>query len=149
MEPLRRLGVIVHPTRHVSGPRDALEAWASERGVALDEADGPECDAVVAIGGDGTVLGAVRAAAGHGLPVLGIACGSLGILTAVHAERAREALDRFAAGDWVARKLGALHVSGSDGATAIALNDVAIVRRGAGQVKTEVHVDGERYLRMA
>src|SRR5690242_9843231 len=138
MEQLRRLGVIVHPTRDVSGPRDALEAWASERGVALDEADGPECDAVVAIGGDGTVLGGVRAAAERGLPVLGIACGSLGILTAAPGGRAREALDRFAAGDWVARELGALHVTAADGTAAVALNDVAIVRRGAGQVKTDV-----------
>lgn len=149
MPAIRRLGVIVHPTRDVSGPRDALVAWADEHGITLDDAHGPDCDAVIAIGGDGTVLGAVRSAAERAAPVLGIACGSLGILTAVAGEDARAALDRFAAGDWIPRELGALQVSGANGAQALALNDVTVVRRGAGQVKTDVHVDGERYVRMA
>ena len=40
-------------------------------------------DLVVALGGDGTVLSALRAAAPVGAPVLGVSCGSLGALTAV------------------------------------------------------------------
>ena len=38
------------------------------------------CDLVVAIGGDGTVLSALRASAETATPVLGVACGSLGAL---------------------------------------------------------------------
>jgi NAD+ kinase len=149
MTPLRRLGVIAHPTRDVSGPRDALMAWAAEREIELDHDHGAGCDAIVAIGGDGTVLGGVRAAAERRVPVLGIACGSLGILTVVRACDTRAALERFAAGDWTPRELGALHVTGAGGAQAPALNDVTVVRRGAGQVKTDVLVDGERYVRLA
>ena len=68
------------------------------------------CDLIVALGGDGTTLAAIRAAAAAGRPVLGIACGSLGALTAVSAGDLAVALDRVAAGDWTARRLPALVV---------------------------------------
>ena len=42
--------------------------------------------------------------------MLGVACGSLGALTAVTAPDLAAALDRVAAGDWIARKLPALAV---------------------------------------
>ena len=154
MSEARRIGLVVHPSRDVSEPRAVLDAWAEEHGaeiVPLDVGarDCRGCDVVVAIGGDGTVLGGIRAAEEDGLPVLGIACGSLGMLTAVPAEEAAEALQRFAAGDWRARKLEALWVRSEDGAEFRAINDVVVVRKGAGQVKTEVRVDDEVYVRLA
>ncbi|MDP9347312.1 MAG: NAD(+)/NADH kinase, partial [Actinomycetota bacterium] len=106
-------------------------------------------DVVVALGGDGTVLGGIRAAEHAGLAVLGIACGSLGMLTAVPARRAAEALRRFSDGDWRARKLEALWVRADDGTEFRAINDVVVVRKGAGQVKTEVRVDDAVYARLA
>ena len=72
------------------------------------EAEG--ADLVVALGGDGTTLAALRAAAPVELPVLGVACGSLGALTAVTAEELEDALERVAAGDWTERRLPALVV---------------------------------------
>ena len=144
----------MHPSRDVSEPRAVLEAWADEHGaelVALDPAarDCEGCDLVVAIGGDGTVLGGIRTAEHAALPVLGIACGSLGMLTAVAADDAGVALRRFAAGDWSARKLEALWLRAEDGTEVRAINDVVVVRKGAGQVKTEVRVDDEVYVRLA
>ncbi len=109
----------------------------------------PGCDAVIALGGDGTVLAGIRAAEGDGLPVLGIACGSLGMLTAVPADEAASALARFSAGEWTARRLEALWVRAEDGTEIRAINDVVVVRKGAGQVKTEVRVDDEVYVRLA
>ena len=52
----------------------------SERVAPAGEA--ADCDLVIALGGDGTTLAALRAAAPAGRPVLGVACGSLGALTA-------------------------------------------------------------------
>ncbi|MCW3010482.1 MAG: kinase, partial [Solirubrobacterales bacterium] len=65
----RRYGLVVHPSRDVSGPRDALLRWADANetevcalGERVESHDGlplrtaADCDAVVAIGGDGTVL---------------------------------------------------------------------------------------------
>ena len=145
---------MVHPSRDVSIPREALTDWADEHGievVPIDDGatDCRGCDAVVALGGDGTVLGGIRAAEGDGVPVLGIACGSLGMLTAVEADEAAPALARLAAGDWRARRLEALWVRAEDGTDVRAINDVVVVRKGAGQVKTEVRVDDEVYVRLA
>ena len=95
------------------------------------------------------MLGGIRAAEGGGTPVLGIACGSLGMLTAVGADDAAGALARLAAGDWRARRLEALLVRAEDGTEVRAINDVVVVRKGAGQVKTEVRVDDEVYVRLA
>ena len=154
MSEARRIGLVVHPSRDVSEPRSVLDAWAAEHGaevipLEVGARDCKSCDVVVAIGGDGTVLGGIRAAEADGLPVLGIACGSLGMLTAVPAEDAAEALRRFAGGDWNARKLEALWVRADDGTEFRAINDVVVVRKGAGQVKTEVRVDDEVYARLA
>lgn len=160
----RRYGLVVHPSRDVGAPRDALLAWAREHRVdvvalgghaaghaGLPPATADDCDAVVAIGGDGTILGGARlaAAAPSAPPVLGIAWGSLGMLAAVRAEDIDVALSRYADGDWKRRPLDGLRVTDEDGATAVALNDVCVVRKGAGQVKAEVHVDGELYVRAA
>ena len=161
---MSRYGLVVHPSRDVSTPRDALLGWAGEHGVevvalgepveghdGLPAASATDCDVVVAIGGDGTVLGGARlaAAAAGAPPVLGIACGSLGMLAAVRARDIHSALDRHAAGDWEPVALDGLRVTDEEGATAVALNDVCVVRKGAGQVKATVLVDGELYVRAA
>jgi hypothetical protein len=100
---------------------------------------------------DGTVLGGARmaAAAPNDPPVLGLACGSLGALAAVRAGDTERALARHAAGDWAPLELDGLRVTDEHGATAVALNDVCVVRKGAGQVKAAVHIDDELYVRCA
>lgn len=160
----RRYGLVVHPSRDVTTPRDALLGWAAGHDVevvALGEAvpghdhlplgAAGDCDVVVAIGGDGTILGGARlaAAAAGAPPVLGIAWGSLGMLAAVRAADVDGALTRHAAGNWKPRPLDGLRVTDEDGATAVALNDVCVVRKGAGQVKSDVYVEGELYVRAA
>lgn len=159
---LRRLGVVVHPARMVNGPLRALAGWAeqhraevvqipvrgTEREVA-ERGNAADCDLIVAIGGDGTMLAAIRAALGAGRPVLGLACGSLGVLTAIEAEGLNHALNRFNRGDWQPRRLPALAV-GRDGADdLLAFNDIAIVRAGIGQVRVAAMVDGVLFSRLA
>ena len=106
------------------------------------------CDLVIALGGDGTTLATLRAAAAVGRPVLGVACGSLGALTTTTAEQLDEALDRVARGDYDERRLPAL-VAEHDGGELTAINDLVLVRDGAGQVMVEVEIDGERFIRLA
>src|SRR5204863_5454200 len=103
---------------------------------------------VIALGGDGTTLAALRAAAPRDRPVLGVACGSLGALTAVTADDLEDALDRVAHGHFEQRRLPALAAE-QDGEELMALNDLVLVRAGAGQVTIEVQVDGERFIRFA
>ena len=104
---------------------------------------------ILALGGDGTTLAALRTGAAAGRPVMGVACGSLGALTAVTAEDLAGALDRLLAGDWTPRSLPAVALD-SDGAGELTgVNDLVVTRDGAGQVSAEVRVDGELFVRFA
>ena len=158
-----RIALVPHPTRPIGAPLEALERWAGANGldvVQIPTAGGRERelarraelepgDLVVALGGDGTVLAALRAAAPHNAPVLGVACGSLGALTSVHAERLERALHRVHGGDWTPRRLPALRIHPADAPDEWALNDFVVVRRGGGQVVVDVSVDDELYVRLA
>jgi NAD+ kinase len=158
-----RIALVVHPTRAIERALATLVEWAGARGVQLAqldvEGDGGRSvaptgtlghdDLVVALGGDGTVLSALRAAAPRDAPVLGIACGSLGALSAVRADGLAGALDRVWAGDWTPRSLPALAVQDANGHAGWAANDFVVVRRGAGQLVTELSVDDELYVRVA
>lgn len=54
----------------------------------------------------------------------------------------------MAVGDWVPLRLPALAAE-RDGVETMALNDLVLVRAGAGQVAVEVELDGERFIRFA
>lgn len=156
------IGVVVHPSRNIDTPLGRLRTWAREHGVSVTQVAVPgqhravadpgepgACDLIVSIGGDGTMLAAIRAAVAVDLPVLGVTCGSLGVLTSVGADALPAALDRFCAGDWTPRVLPALSVARSDGPDLFALNDITIVRNGIGQVRVASQVDGILFSRLA
>jgi NAD+ kinase len=159
---VRRLGVVVHPARMLNGPLRALAGWADghdaeivqiairgqEREVA-ELGNAADCDLIVAIGGDGTMLAAIRAALGAGRPVLGLACGSLGVLTAIEADGLGDSLSRFSRGDWQPRRLPALVVTRDGAEELLAFNDIAVVRAGIGQVRVTTTVDGVLFSRLA
>ena len=157
--PFSRVALVVHPTRDIDNAVATIERWTAQEGLDLvqlqaqgnkrvvaDAGTVSSADLVVALGGDGTVLAALRAA--PDTPVLGVACGSVGALSAVAAEELQQALDRFRAGDWTTRGLPALAFE-SDAGADWAANDFVIVRRGPGQVTVNVSVDGELYVRLA
>ena len=156
------VGVVVHPSRNIDTPLALLRGWAGDQGVAVTQVAVPgqhrtvadagevaDCDLIVSIGGDGTMLAAIRAAVSVELPVLGVSCGSLGVLTSVAADGLPAALERFRHGDWTPRVLPALSVARSEEPELFALNDVSIVRNGIGQVRVTTHVDGTLFTRLA
>ncbi|MBV9193254.1 MAG: NAD(+)/NADH kinase [Solirubrobacterales bacterium] len=159
---LSRIGLVVHPTRNVDEAIGAARDWAAGHGAELVQISVPgrrrdvtregrpeDCDLIVSVGGDGTMLAAARAALDARRPVLGVACGSLGALTSVAADGVRRALDRFAAGEWRPRPLAGLEVSSDRGDELVALNDIAVVRGGQGQIRTTAKVDADLYGRFA
>lgn len=159
---LRQIGVVVHPTRDVEEAFGALRDWAERSGVQVVQVpvlgsqqevapggDPNDCDLIVAIGGDGTTLAAIHGAETCDVPVMGVACGSLGALTAVPSDGVARALERFATGDWQPQHLPALSLELGDGRSLNAFNDVALVRAGEGQVRAAVSVDGDLYVRLA
>lgn len=155
------VGILVHPTRPVGDAVELIRHWAEERGLTLVQVpagdqprvappgDAARCDLIAAFGGDGTVLKALHAASGTGTPVLGVAYGSLGVLTTVSMPQLRDGLDRFAAGDWRPRPLPALDVVAGATRLTSAVNDVAFARRAGTQLLVDVYVDDELYVRMA
>jgi NAD+ kinase len=159
----RRVAVVVHPSRPVDQALATLTRWVDERGVELVQlasrgetqrriaapAEVAPGDLVVALGGDGTVLNALRTAAAANTPVLGVACGSLGALSAVKADEIAGAVDRVWAGDWTPRSLPALVIATPEAADEWAVNDFVVIRRGAGQLAATVTLDGEQYVRLA
>ena len=91
-----------------------IRVGGQERVVA-DAGDAADCDLVLALGGDGTTLHALHAAAEAGRPVLGVACGSLGALTATAAE---DSATRSTASRRASGRRGACPRCGSSTATA-------------------------------
>ena len=164
MDAFDRIGLAVHPSRELETALATVRDWAEGQGAEVLQVESPgqrrevaprgeaaACDLVIALGGDGTTLAALHAAAPVDRPVLGVACGSLGALTAVTADKLDDALDRVAAGEWTPRLLPALTAArdGGDGDGLRAINDLVLVRAGAGQVTVEIELDGARYVRYA
>jgi NAD+ kinase len=114
-----------------------------------DRVEPGSCDLLIAVGGDGTTLAALHAGAPDARPVLGIACGSIGVLTSVGADRATYALDQIAAGRWTAADVAGLELDWGDGRDEFAINDLVVIRDGPGQLIFSVTVDGELFAEVA
>ena len=168
MPTLRRLGLVLRPERDLRDPLEQVRAWAAADGVALVGAHGesrlPEevqrlpltemaagCDALLALGGDGTMLGALRAGAPHGVPVLGVNVGTLGYLTEIDAVQLGGALTALAAGSYAVEARTGLTLAQADGWDAqVAYNDVVVTRvPGRGQAALGLRIDGELLVRYA
>jgi NAD+ kinase len=157
-----RIGVVAHPTRPIESALVEIREWAEQHGVDVvqvpafcrqkqvaEQGDPADCGLIVAIGGDGTTLAAIHAGIQADRPVLGVACGSLGVLTSVSPSEVPRALERFSAGDWTPRSLPALEGVGEAGEPMLAVNDIVVVRRGEGQIRLQVWIDGTLYARLA
>lgn len=158
----QRVGLVVHPSRPIEAPVRTLREWTDEHDIEVvqvaapcrqqdvaERGDAAECDLIVSIGGDGTALAALRTGAVAGTPVLGVAYGSLGVLTSVDPDGVARAVDRFQRGDWVAERLPALELRGDGEDELFALNDAVFIRSGQGQVRASADVNGVTFARFA
>jgi NAD+ kinase len=103
--------------RLAAGP--GLETDVSVRG---------DADICFALGGDGTILSALRTYAGTGVPVFGVNFGEIGFLATVDREQARSGFERAFAGDFEVLSLPGIAVSGDVGDW-LAINDVSLHRQ--------------------
>jgi NAD+ kinase len=95
--------------------------------------DGERPDVCVVLGGDGSILYALRRFAGTEVPVFGINYGTIGFLAAVEREHLEEGLQRAFGGDFVSLDMPALRVELAV-EMPLALNDVSFNRRPDGRV---------------
>lgn len=152
-----RVGVLVNPSGECAPQLTAVEAWAGEYGVELvdlgttaesSEQD-PRCQLVLALGGDGTILRALRIATSQHAAVLGVNFGHVGFLADVEADGLHAALETVARGEAMVDERTALvatfHTEHPH--RVVAFNDVVVARLpGFGAARLRVAVGGEPLL---
>jgi NAD+ kinase len=87
-----------------------------------------QADLCVVLGGDGSILYALRHFARSGVPVFGVNFGTVGFLAAVERDEAGDGMRRAFAGETEALDLPGLEAK-VDGTPHVALNDVSFIRR--------------------
>ena len=118
MKPPSRLGIITKPGEPRAGELAAqIAEWAADHEINLFVNDrvkdlppgtfsasakeiADNCDLLVALGGDGTMISTARLVAGRGTPVLGINLGTLGYLTEFAIDEAIPALEFVVRGEY-------------------------------------------------
>ena len=111
-----------------------------------------DIDALITLGGDGTLLRGAKLLGGRPVPIIGVNLGRLGFLTSCSASEVESALRRFKAGDYTAESrmtLAATTAGGRDPAAEserwLALNDFVLHKGGfARVVRLSISIDGER-----
>ena len=98
-EVLRRLRAIATPLGLTLLPESALLAGLPG---AEPLEQHTELDALLSLGGDGTLLRAARYLAGRPVPILGVNLGRLGFLTSLAADGLENGVQRLATGDYQA-----------------------------------------------
>jgi NAD+ kinase len=154
----KRVGILGHPLRPATAEicekvtavmaELGADVWCDPRWeIEATRANMAGSDLIIAIGGDGSMLRAARAAAVFDVPVFGINAGHLGFLTEAGLEDWPQAITQLMGGDhWIESRMmiraevwegSRLLVSGD------ALNDVVISRGVAARlVYMETYIDG-------
>jgi NAD+ kinase len=134
-EHARRIAVMATPGRPdvVEAARQRVEQQAAAVGVELGAPEDDGLDFLVVLGGDGTMLRALRATLGTGTPVFGINFGRVGFLTTVDGDQLDSALGRALGGDVRVVDLCTLEAR-LDGETHPAVNDVVVTSSRPGRM---------------
>ena len=117
----------------VASPEEIEKHGDSAAGVGrLDDLSG-DPDVCLVLGGDGTILKALRTYADSPVPVFGVNFGTVGFLAAVEHAALEDGLARAFAGDFEVMALPALEPSLTV-EQPVALNDVSLIRKPHGRV---------------
>src|SRR4051812_889258 len=158
------MGLVLPPRRDCSPAIGQVAAWTSTHGVQLIAAAddvarlgvpgvtavsveelATTSDAVIALGGDGTLLGAMRLVAARPVPVLGVNFGRLGFLAEVEGPELEAALEAVPEGRATTESRSCLVVR-QDDTENLVFNDAVLARvPGAGLVEATMAVAGQPY----
>lgn len=100
-----------------------------------------KCDAIVTVGGDGTILHSAKHALEHDKPLLGINAGRLGYLAQIEPNEL-EGLSRLISGEYSVGERMLLEARVDDGPPVLALNDIVLSRGLSRLVDLHVSEDG-------
>jgi len=161
---MHTVGMVLHPQRDSAEAVNAVLDWAERRSIKVlgivDEIARLRCaaiavtpaelgrrsDLIVSLGGDGTMLRAMRLADKQRAPVLGVNLGKLGFLAEIDVPDLPDALSAVDAHEFTLEpRLAVDAVIGEQ--TMTAFNDVAVVRfPGQGGAQIAVRVDDQPFV---
>jgi NAD+ kinase len=164
---MHSVGMVLHPERDSAEAVNAVLGWAARNNAAVygieDEIARLNCaatgvpaaeigrrsDLLVSIGGDGTMLRAMRLADGRRAPVLGVNLGKLGFLAEVDVPDLPAALTAIDARDFTIEPRLAVECMVA-GRPVTAFNDIAVVRvPGDKMAAVAVRVGGQPFVSYA
>ena len=162
------VGLVLHPARDCSSAMETVTGWAHAHNVEIlglagevERIDGhaavadaaylaERADLIVSMGGDGTMLRAMRLSMGSGSPVLGVNLGRLGFLAEVDIPELAGALSAIDEHRFTVETRSGVRAAFTGQDTA-AFNDIALVRiPGSGaSAAVELTVEGHSFMRYA
>ncbi len=154
---IQRVGIIAKPKLNtVATVVNELREWFAARQIGLvfdtdtasiigDHLNGvpqpdvpSQCDLIVVLGGDGTLLSVARVMGAHAVPVLAVNFGSLGFLTEITLEETFNTLENVLAGKATTQKRLMIDVTvtrkGARFANYRALNDVVLTKAALARI---------------
>jgi NAD+ kinase len=155
-----RVAVLANPSGECEPELLLIEAWARDvsvevvnLGTSAEPSSLPaDCELVIALGGDGTILRALQLPMTSHAAVLGINFGHVGFLADRGSDDLTDALGRIARGEARIDERIALvaTVQADPPRRLIAVNDVVVARRpGFGTARLRIDVDGQHVLALA
>lgn len=155
-----RIGVVVRSNSEpAAAAAEQLTTLAARHGIAVgsvhERGSGAElepeqmsdCDVIVAIGGDGTVLEAARYGVPNDLPVLGVNVGRVGFLAEAEVDDLAVVVGVIASRSWSEMSRMTLAASIDGAGSGVGLNDIVVEKINSQQlVSLDLHIDGERFL---
>ncbi|MFV0259106.1 MAG: NAD(+)/NADH kinase [Acidimicrobiales bacterium] len=162
-----RLGLVIHHHRpEVLELAKAALDWCGHRVSAVmpeadaelvgrpelavdDERFGPDLDACLSLGGDGTMLRATALVADHGVPILGVNAGHLGYLAEVDPDQLVAALGWWQNGELEPERRMMVEAIAEPGGELVgrALNEAVIDRSESGRaVEVAVEINGREFI---
>src|SRR4051794_37325316 len=142
---LRRVGELAAEAGvEVRLPQAEHEKFGAISGVSQAPDPPTDTDLALVLGGDGTILTALREFAGTGVPVFAINYGAIGFLATIEPWELEEGLRRALRGEFDLMALPGLIAETADG-DRLAVNDVSLHRRQDGRVAELAYsVEGEQ-----
>lgn len=155
------VGLVVHPSRPVQASVQIIRKHAAVDGARVlvrqsqaarvpdveavpDDEFAAQVDGLISLGGDGTMLGAMRLVVARPVPVLGVNHGNLGFLVEVQPNHLDAALDQLLRDDFTIEPHSCLDTT-EPANLAAAFNDVVLTRLGRGAVSVDLTVNGQQF----
>jgi NAD+ kinase len=158
---MRKIGININSTKDEDGkvlegvcflvnkhfPNSELVTYKDS--VHLNEESSKDLDIVIALGGDGTILGVARALEKYDVPILGVNIGNLGFLASSEMDHFEVALEELKLGKYVLEKRIMIQCTlprRNNKRYYVALNDIVISKGPLSRVVNfDIYIDDKLY----